>query len=83
MQATMDVMSVRHVAGKKDPTKRFSIINGIVVSEGKRHFVEFFVDECREAVEGQCLVDYELSSTQDHKLTVFVKGVQPVRAKAA
>ena len=83
MQIPMDVMSVRHVAGKKDPSKRFSIINGIIVTDGKRHFVEFFIDECKEATEGHNIVTCEFSASQDHRLAVTVKNVQPVRAKQA
>jgi hypothetical protein len=75
--------SPRIIRGRKDPSRFFSIIEGLVTfPDGKRAFMEALLPDQQVFAPGQYELEISLDTDRQRRLTAFVRALHP-RQKAA
>lgn len=84
MKLAFDLMNFRHVQGRKDATKTYTIVEGIVtLPNGMRSFCEAFLADRKSFAPGPHAMDLELSVNRDRRIEARVDSIVPVVQQAA
>lgn len=80
MQMPFEVLSYRHLNGKKNPSNRFTIVCGLVtLLDGQRAYAEAFLRGESHFQPGSYALEVEIRVNQDRRITADVRGVLPLR----
>lgn len=81
MQLDFDLMNARHVQGKKDLTKTYTIIEGVItLPNGMRSFCEAFLNERKEFRAGPHRVELEIGVNRERRIEARITSCVPAVA---
>lgn len=84
LQLPFELMTFRAVQGKKDPTKTYTIVEGIVtLPDGQRAFCEGFLSGAFQYTPGNYAMTVTLSVNRDRRLEARIDSVRPIQAARA
>ncbi|WP_018229269.1 hypothetical protein [Methyloversatilis universalis] len=84
MKIPFQLISVRHVQGKKDTSKTYSIIGGIVTLEGGlQGFAELFAEGKHVYQPGVYQVELKTSIDMNRRLELRFEALHPANVKPA
>jgi hypothetical protein len=84
MQLHFDLMNARYIKGKKDVTKTYTIVDGVVtLPNGMRAFCEAFLNEHKAFQAGPHMLECEIEADRERRLVVRVVTCVPVAARQA
>lgn len=85
MQLDFDLMNARHVQGKKDASKTYTIIEGVItLPNGMRSFAEAFLNERKSFAPGPHSVELEIGVNRDRRIEARITSCVPkVAARVA
>lgn len=84
MRFPFELTSFRVIQGRKDPSRHFTIIEGLVtLPDNKRAFMEALLPDRQHFAPGNYAVEIALDTDRQRRLTAFVRALHPVQAKAA
>lgn len=78
------VVEVRHVQGKKDTSKTYSIVGGVAtLPDGKQAYAELFTEGKHVYASGHYVIELNLSVDQNKRFELRLQNVIPANQKAA
>lgn len=85
LKLPLDLLNHRHIQGRKDPSRTFTIVEGIVVlPNGSKAYCEFFINDRKAFQPGPYVVEMEVRVDQNRRLVAQVTQCYPnTAAKAA
>lgn len=84
MRLPFELTSSRVIQGRKDPSRSFTIIEGLcTLPDNKRVFMEALLTDRQHFAPGQYAVEIALDTDRQRRLTAFVRGLHPVQQKVA
>lgn len=80
MRYPFELTRSRNVQGRKDPSRTFTIIEGLItLPDNKRVYTEGLIER-QDCAPGQYAIELDIDTDRNHRLTVYVRGLQPVAA---
>lgn len=84
MRFPYELTASRVIQGRKDPSRHFTIVEGLItLPDNKRVFMEALLPDRQHFVPGQYAVEVALDTDRNRRLTAFVRALHPVQQKAA
>lgn len=83
MRFPFELTNSRILNGRKDPSRSFTIVEGLItLPDGKRAFMEALLADRQHFHPGNYQVEIALDTDRNRRLTAFVRGLHPVQAQA-
>ena len=83
MRFPFELIKSRNIQGRKDPSRFFTIIEGMVtLPENKRVYMESIIQR-QDLAPGHYAMELDIDTDRNRRLTIFVRSLTPVQQKAA
>lgn len=83
MRFPFELTSSRVIQGRKDPSRSFTIIEGLItLPDAKRVFMEALLPDRQHFQPGSYACEIALDADRSRRLTAFVRGLHPVQQQA-
>ena len=80
MRFPFELTRARNIQGRKDPSRTFTIIEGLItLPDNKRVYTEALIQR-QDCAPGQYAIELDIDTDRNRRLTVFVRGLHPVSA---
>lgn len=79
MRFPFELTAFRVIQGRKDPSRSFTIIEGLItLPDGKRVFMEALLPDRQHFQPGNYACEIALDADRQRRLTAFVRGLHPI-----
>lgn len=84
LKLKFELLNYRHIQGRKDPSRYFTILEGIAsLPNGSRAFCECFLSDRKAYQPGPHVLELDVTTDQQRRLVARVVACYPEAAKAA
>lgn len=87
LKLNLELLNYRHVQGRKDPSRTFTVVEGIAkLPNGARSFCEVFLGSRQDFQPGPHVLDLDIQVNRDRRITaqpLTITPAAPVAAKPA
>lgn len=84
LKLKLELLNARHVQGRKDPSRYYTIVEGIVtLPSGMRSYAEAFLQDRKAFSPGPHVLEVDINVDQNKRITARCVTCYPEAAKAA
>lgn len=84
IKLAFQVVEVRHVDGKQDKSKKYTIVGGLItLPDGKQGYAEMLLSDTHHLTPGQYVCGLDVQIDRDRRLTLRCTGFTAAPAKAS